>query len=601
MTSRVTTRETMLYVEGLCCAEEEQLIRKKLGGVTGVDAMQFNLLSRKITVWHTCSLDDITVALRNIGFTPRLRMGVEEPSSFLQKHGHFILTSASGVFLVAGMLLNHFQAAADSILIPIFLFSIASGGWRTAVKGFTAAKHLIPDMNVLMSIAVIGAGAIGKWEEAAAVIFLFSLSQLLEQFTMERSRRAIRSLMNLSPAMATVKRGSSEYAVRVEEISVGEHVVIRPGERLPLDGTIVSGESSVNQAPITGESLPVSKRAGDEVFAGSMNERGTLDVCVTREFYDTTLARIVQKVEEAQAERAPVQNIADRFAMVYSPAVIVLAALVAAAGPVITHEPFGFWFYRALVLLVIACPCALVISTPVTIISGLSNAAGCGVLMKGGRHLEAIGKLKGIAFDKTGTLTAGMPRVTDVISLNSLTPDRIIGLAAAIESRSEHHLAGAVVRKAQEEGVTSDTLACREFESLTGRGVSATIDNVTYLVGSHELIEEKKICSPRVEEILGRLEAEGKTTLILCSEKEPLGIIAVADEVRAESRRLIEDLFREGVQKVIMLTGDNVGTARSVAARAGIQEFYAGVLPEEKVQHVLKLREQYGTVAIDRK
>lgn len=593
----MAVQTTTFQVEGLCCADEEQLIRKKLGEAHGIEEFKFNLLSRTLTVRHSRTVESIIAALRDIGFKATVNAGLGEPESFWQRRSYLLFTLAAGILLIAGIIAG-FAGAPSEAVIPLFLCSIIAGGWRIAVKGFKAGKNLALDMNFLMTIATLGAMMIGKWEEGAAVMVLFSFSQLLERYSMERSRKAIRALLTLSPPMATVRRESFEHEVRVEEVAAGERIVIKPGARIPLDGTVEAGESTVNQAPITGEALPIRKQAGDEIFAGSLNERGTLEVRVTKTFRDTTLARIVRMVEEAQTERAPVQTFTDRFAHYYTPAIIALAVAVAVMIPLMFHQPFGVWFYRSLVLLVIACPCALVISTPVTIVSGLANAARCGVLLKGGRHLEEIGQVRAVAFDKTGTLTEGAPRVTDVIPLNSLSKSQVIQLTAAVEARSEHHLAGAILKKAYEENGTIDSPVYQQFESLTGRGVRAMIDGVTYIVGNHALIEEEKICSPRVEELLQKLEGEGKTAIILGTEKETLGIIAIADAIRAESSRIISDLHAEGVKKVIMLTGDNEGTARVIAKRTGIDEYYAGILPEEKVDRVRALMERYGSVAM---
>lgn len=589
---------TTFYIEGLCCAEEERLIQKKLHGLPGIEGTDCAIVSRKLTVRHTCPVDTISAALRQIGMPPRLHFDLDEPQTFWEKYQQHLTTGISGALLLLGVNLKYFWVSPDAVTIPIFLASVLTGIFRVAGKGLRAARHASLDMNFLMFIATVGAVAIGKLEEASAVIFLFSLSQLLERYTMDRSRRAIRSLRSLTPSKATVRRGLFEYACEVEDVSIGERLVIRPGEQIPLDGVVVGGQSSVNQMPITGESQPVNKLSGDEVHAGSLNERGTLEVRVSRRYYDTTLARIIQKVEEAQAARAPIQNFADRFAAWYTPAVVLAAILISIGPPLLLHQPFGTWFYRALVLLVIACPCALVISTPVTIISGLSNTARRGVLVKGGRHLESIGSVNAIAIDKTGTLTVGRPRVTDVIPLNGLGSTQLLRIAASVESKSEHHLAGAILARAAEESISFHDLTHEHFESLTGRGVRAKIGGEEYFVGSHALLEEKQLCSPGIEEILEKLEGEGKTTMVVGSEREPIGVIAIADTLRPGCREMIGQLRREGVKRVIMLTGDNEGTARAIADRAGIREYYAGILPDEKVSRLQELKERYGKVAM---
>ncbi|MBI4547396.1 MAG: cadmium-translocating P-type ATPase [Ignavibacteriae bacterium] len=593
----MAVQTTTLFIENLCCTDEEQAIRQKLSQSSGIKEIKFNLISRKLIIRHSTPVEEIIHTLKEAGFQPRFHYELREPTTFWQRHNYLIFTTTAGIFLLLGMLLRHADVS-ERVLIPVYLISIISGGWRIALKGLKAGKHLALDMNVLMTVATIGAGVIGKWEEGAAVMFLFSVAQLLERYSMERTRRTIQSLMDLSPLTARVKRNSSERTVAVEEVAIGERMVIRPGERIPLDGTVIAGESTVNQAPITGESLPIYKKAGDPIYAGSFNERGVLEVEVTRKHEDTTLARIVRLVEEAQASRAPVQQFTEKFARYYTPAVIVVAVMLSILPPLFFEQPFGMWFYRSLVLLVIACPCALVISTPVTIVSGLSNAARHGVLIKGGRFLEEVGRINAIAFDKTGTLTEGKARVTDVIPLNSFSPNRILQLAAAVEAKSEHHLAAAVLEKAYKENLVLDSITYQHFESLTGRGIRATIDGITYFIGSHSLVEENNMCSPQLESILQKLEHDGKTTIILSTEKEPLGIIAIADKVRKNSGNIVRALREGGIKKAIMLTGDSELTAQSIAVRTNIDEFHAGMLPDEKVYRIQELKDRYGSVAM---
>ncbi|TAK64831.1 MAG: cadmium-translocating P-type ATPase, partial [Bacteroidetes bacterium] len=455
------------------------------------------------------------------------------------------------------------------------------------------------DMNVLMSTATLGAMAIGKWEEGAVVMLLFALSELLEQYSLRRSRNAIHSLMKLTPDTVQVVRGNETTQVNVHTVSPGERIIIRPGERIPLDGEVVSGSSNVNQAHITGESKPVAKRIGDSVFAGSTNEQGALELLVTKRHNDTMLARIIRLVEEAQSSRAPIHSLVDRFAGIYTPVVFAVACVIAIVPPLLfAGQGFFDWFYRALVLLVIACPCALVLSTPVTIMSGLANAARHGVLIKGGKFLETLGSIKAVAFDKTGTLTKAQPHVTDIIPLNSLSEHEIIKLAALVESRSEHHLAIAVQQHAKSKNLIPADAVLQSFESLTGKGVKATIDGNMYVVGSHALMEEMNICSPEVELALETLEEQGKSTIVVAREHEVLGVIAIADEIRPESRDSIRRLHAAGVEKVIMLTGDNRATAAVIAQQAGIDEVESEILPHEKASHVLALKERYGTIAM---
>ncbi len=450
-------------------------------------------------------------------------------------------------------------------------------------------------MNFLMTVAAIGAAAIGEWGEGASAMFLFAVAQLLESYSMDRACNAIKALMDLSPTEATVRRNGREETVPVAEVAVGETIVIRPGQKIPLDGEVIAGRSAVNQAPITGESIPVDKEPGAEVFAGSINEQGALDVRVTKLVEDTTLARIIHAVEEAQATRAPSQSFVDRFSRIYTPAVVLLAVLIFIFPPLLGLGAWGEWFYRALAMLVIACPCALVISTPVSIVSGLAGAAKGGVLIKGGAHLENDGGITAVAFDKTGTLTEGRPSVTDVLSLNGLDEAGVLRLAAAIEQGSEHPLARAILAEADRRRIESPIST--DFEALIGRGVRATVEGRTLFLGNERLCHERGVCTPQSEQALLQFEREGKTAVLLSDEKEPVGVIAIADKVRPEARTSIAALRKSGVRRILMLTGDNTGTARAVAEQLGIDEFHAELLPDDKVRIVRELEASGERVA----
>ncbi len=522
---------------------------------------------------------------------------IDEERCIWEKHENLLITSISGILLALGLVM-HYAGLSEGIARTVLVGSILSGGWKIAIKAFRSLKQRLFDMNVLMTAAVIGAMAIGRFEEGAAVIFFFAVSNLIERYSLDSSKRRIRSLMSLSPPKATLLRTEGESIVEVGTIAVGDRLLIRPGERIPLDGKVVAGTSSVNQAPVTGESQSKLKMVGDEVFAGSLNERGLLEIEVTHAHSDTTLARIVRKVEEALTNRPRIQTLGETFAMYYTPAVLAMALVVMVFPPILLHEPFVEWFYRALVLLVIACPCALVISTPVTVVSGLANAARHGVLIKGGRHLETLAGIEAVAFDKTGTLTTGVPQVTDVVPLNSLSEQEILQIAAMLERNSEHPLAAGIIEGAGQHGRQSAPAAFGHFEALAGRGVRAKVDGKTYFIGNHALVEEKQLCSPEVERILFDLERQGKTTIVLADEHAPLGIIALKDTLKTESEGIGKALHKEGVRKVIMLTGDNEETARALAGRAGIDEVYANLLPEEKMACLSKLKEVYGHVAM---
>jgi len=499
--------------------------------------------------------------------------------------------------LVAGGLLSHFFVEADgAIEKTLYVFAILSGGWFIARKGLAAVRHRTLDMNFLMTVAVVGAIFIDAWDEAAMVVFLFALAQVLEGRAMDRARHAVRALMDLAPPVARVLRDDEEVTIEVDQAQVGDVFRLRPGEKVPLDGEIIDGRSAINQAPITGESVPVDKAPGDTVYAGSINGQGSVDVRVTHRAADTTLAHIIHLIEEAQAARAPSQAFVDRFARIYTPAVLVLAVLIAALPALVFGQEFGVWFYRALVLLVIACPCALVISTPVAIVSGLARGARAGVLIKGGVHLENAGHLQALAFDKTGTLTEGAPRVQEVTSLNEISKEDLLQIAASLESRSEHPLARAIRDYARAAGVAPAPV--EDFQALTGRGVQGKIDANLYMLGNHRLFEERGLCTPVMEAALGDKEREGQTVVIVGSENQALGFISIADSLRPEARGAIDKLRNLGVHHIVMLTGDNQGTAWAIAGRLGLDKTKAELLPADKVRVVQELVRKHGKVGM---
>ncbi|OJW25524.1 MAG: hypothetical protein BGO49_10785 [Planctomycetales bacterium 71-10] len=576
------------------CAEEVRQIEDKLGHLPGVTNLQFDLLNRRLTVEGAITSPEIERALEDIGMSARPAGEETKVSSFWERRGRMVLMALSGLCLASGLALD-WSGLPPIFHIPLFALSSVTGAWYIAPRAYRAARNLTLDMNFLMIVSAVGAAVIGEWAEGASVVFLFSVAQVLETFSMDRARNAIKALMDLSPTEATVRRDGQERTIPAADVAVGEIIVIRPGQKIPLDGEVVAGRSAVNQAPITGESLPVGKEPGSEVFAGSINEQGLLEVRVTKLVADTTLARIIHAVEEAQASRAPSQSFVDRFSRIYTPAVVAFAVLVFLLPPLLGFGPWSVWFYRALAMLVIACPCALVISTPVTLVSGLAGAARSGILIKGGLHLENAGKITAMAFDKTGTLTYGRPSVTDVLSLGSMEGAEILRLAASIEQGSEHPLARAILEKAKADGLT--LLPATDFEALVGRGVRARVQGEEYYLGNERLCHERGVCTPRSEEALERFARDGKTAVLLASGAEPLGIIAIADMVRPEAKRSIEALRSAGIRHVVMLTGDNAGTARAVGEQLGIEDVWAELLPEDKVNVIRELEEGGERVA----
>ncbi len=602
-------KQSTFIIRNMDCPTEEALIRKRLGAVQGIGELAFNLMERRLTVAHT--LDDeqpIHDALREIGMKVAPAPQADacshcEADMPAVSRKIWVMMAVSGAAALAAEILAWTGTAENSpAVIALALFSIATGGFSTLKKGWIALKTFTLNMNFLMSVAMIGAVAIGEWPEAAVVIFLFALAELIETLSLERAKNAIRGLMAMAPETATVRLDSGEWReIAAADVQVGQTVRVKPGERIPLDGLVTAGGSSVNQAPITGESIPVAKVVGDPVFAGTLNERGMLEFRVTANKGNTTLARIIRSVQEAQGQRAPTQRFVDQFARYYTPAVVVFAVLVAAVPPLLFGAAFEPWFYKALIMLVIACPCALVISTPVTVVSGLAAAARQGILVKGGVHLENGRLIKAVALDKTGTLTHGKPVVTDVVPLVDWQTDTLLQLAASVDAHSEHPIASAITSAWQTptDGKASERplLPVTSFESLTGRGAKAVIEGQLYYVSNHRQVEELGICGLHVEEVLKRLEEEGKTAVVLSTEKAPLCVIGVSDTVREHSAEAIRQLHALGVSSV-MLTGDNQTTASVIAAQVGIDDARGNLLPEDKLAVIDELIRRYGKVGM---
>ncbi|WP_414570714.1 heavy metal translocating P-type ATPase [Nostoc sp. CCY 9925] len=494
----------------------------------------------------------------------------------------------AGVGLVLG-LITQYLALPIWIVRAFYGIGIIVAGFPIARAGLMELRLRRADMNLLMTISVIGAVILGDWFEAALVIFLFSLGTTLQIFTFGRTRNAISNLMNLTPPTATIRRGSQEVTVRVEEIQVGETLTIRPGQRVALDGVVVSGNSAIDQSPITGESIPEDKEIGDRVFAGTLNQTGFLEVKVTHTAADTTVAKIVHLVEVAQSSRAPSQQWVDKFAEVYTPIVIMIAIALALIPPLVFAQSFDIWLYRALVLLVIACPCALVISTPVSIVSAIGAATRQGILFKGGNSLETAGKLTSLAFDKTGTLTQGEPVVLQVKELGEVSATQILLIAAALEQQSEHPLARAIVAKAREEGIELENP--QNFIAYPGRGITANFGTMQYFVGNRRLFVDQGISlSLAAESLLGEMENLGQTPVLVGNSQGLLGVISLADGLRLEAASSVRLLKKQGLQHLVMLTGDRTQVAQQIAQQLDIKEYKAELLPEDKLQIIQQMR-----------
>jgi Cd2+/Zn2+-exporting ATPase len=514
----------------------------------------------------------------------------EGESQSLWRRREAIFTGISGALLALGLVLS--LLTLDPTLLVLFgrtfalstvlyLASVFFGAYHFARKGLYALKTLSLGINFLMSLAILGAIVIEEYVEAASLAFLFSLAELLEEFSVERARRSLRELIKLAPREARVRRNGEELLCPIEEIAVGEVCIVKPGERIALDGQVLSGSSFVNQAPITGESVPVEKRPGDEVFAGTINYDGYLEITVTKRAKDTTLARIIHLVEEAEAQKAPSERFVDRFARYYTPGVVLVALLVATVPAIFFGAAFSEWFSRALALLVIACPCALLISTPVSIISAITSAARHGVLIKGGVYLEELGQIQTIVFDKTGTLTTGQLTVTDIIPTDSISPTEVLRIAAALERKSQHPIAQAIVRAYEERAAGEPLPDAQEFTSLTGQGVQAKLDGTLYRVGRLQLFNADGLA----------LASQAKTVIGVGTPDRLLGLIALADSIRPQAHQTVQRLKDLGIE-VVMVTGDNEATARAVAQQLGITHYHAGAFPEQKVHEIEHLRSE---------
>jgi Cd2+/Zn2+-exporting ATPase len=592
--------ESVFKIEGMDCHEEVAILERRLKNLSGLEALHADILGQRLNIkYDAAKLNASTIAEAVAQTGMRAWLEHEQPSGPAPSPAtRRVFVVASGLLAGAGMALEY--AGVDHrAVVAAYALSIASGGLYSIRRALHAARSLALDINVLMLVAVCGAMVLGEWSEGAAVVFLFALAQLLEARAMERARGAIRALMDLTPAEALV-RDTATGAFRrvpVDQISVGDLVVVKPGEKIPLDGRVAAGESHVNQAPVTGESLPAEKRPGDEVFAGTINGRGALDVSVTRLRGDSTLARIIDMVERAQAQRAPSQTFVERFARIYTPLVLIAAVAIALLPPLAFGASWSVWIYRALVLLVISCPCALVISTPVSVVSALAAAARKGVLIKGGAHLERLAAVRCVAFDKTGTLTKGDLRVVEVASLNGALAERILQLAASLEVRSEHPIGAAIVTQAREQQLVLSPV--EQFQSLPGLGAEALVGGTRVVIGNHRLFEERGMCSPALH---ARIEAAslaaGGPTMVIVGADEPIGIIGVADRPRESARDAVLMLRDHGIEHVALLTGDHEAAARVLGAAVGVDEVRGDLLPADKVKAVADLRRRYGTVAM---
>jgi Zn2+/Cd2+-exporting ATPase len=598
--AKLNEQEMKAYrVQGFTCANCAAKFENNVKSLPGVQDAKVNFGASKITVWGTTTIEELEKAgaFENLKVREDKEKAVKREPFWKQKENIKVYISA--VLLVISWFLGK-QYGEEHIFATIgYAAAILIGGYSLFIKGFKNLVRLNFDMNTLMTVAILGAAAIGEWGEGTTVVILFAISEALERYSMDKARQSIESLMDIAPKEALIRRGNEEMMVPVDDIQVGDIMIVKPGQKLAMDGIVIKGTSTLNQAAITGESVPVTKTVGDEVFAGTLNEEGLLEVKVTKRVEDTTLSKIIHLVEEAQAERAPSQAFVDRFAKYYTPAIIIFALLLAVIPPLFMGADWSEWIYRGLAVLVVGCPCALVISTPVSIVTAIGNAAKNGVLIKGGIYLEEAGNLKVIAFDKTGTLTKGIPSVTDVVTYNG-NENELMTITAAIEKGSQHPLASAIIRKAEEDGLNFNDVSVEEFQSITGKGVKAKVNNAMYYVGSPGLFEEllPNGIQSEIKEQITTLQIQGKTVMALGTEKEILALIAVADEIRESSKEVIRKLHQVGIEKTVMLTGDNQRTAEAIGKQVGVSDIKADLLPEDKLNFIKELRDKYRSVAM---
>lgn len=588
-----------IQIIGLDCPDCASKLETAIRRMKGVEWASLNYATSVLIVEYEPQLTNLNKIIgraKNFGYDveEKDRLAPQTRKVRAYRSARLIMTVISGIFIACGGL-AWMLGAGETITSSLFLASAIAGGIFAARSGILSVIGLTLDTNFLMTAAALGAIWLGEYSEAAAVMFLFSLGSTLEAFTVDKTRRSISSLIEAFPTHALVRRNGSFQQVPIREVEIGESVLVKPGEKVPVDGTVIDGESAVNESPITGESVPKSKYKGDTVYAGSINGRGSLEVRTTNSAEDNTISRIVHLVEEAQAQKAPSQQFSEKFGRYYSPSVITLAVLVATLGPVISGGAFATWFKTALTLLVVSCPCALVISTPVAIVAAIGNAARQGVLIKGGAYLEAMGKVNAVAFDKTGTLTTANLTVSDVIPFNSHTPEEILSIAAAVESRSEHPLADAIISKAVE--MELEELHVSFFEALPGKGAIAVVEENAFFVGSKRLLTENSIDVP-ASDAIDSLVMKGITVVYVADQTTLWGAIGAVDTIKISSAETIKRLKKAGIKETVMLTGDTKQTAHTVAEILGIDRVYAELLPEDKLKKIYELSSGPDKVAM---
>ncbi|MGG0545102.1 heavy metal translocating P-type ATPase [Priestia aryabhattai] len=581
-------------IEGMDCAACANTIVNHLKTVPAVKDVRVNFSTGKAQIEHDNEADDFIKEVSKAGYTATLVTSSRQPAESRHHKGKNGPIIFSGILIALGFIGSH-TGIASYMTTVLYAIAMIVSGYKPAKSAYYGIKSRSLDMNVLMTVAALGAAVIGEWLEGATVVWLFALGVALQTRSIEQTRNSIRGLMDLAPSEAWVKENGQLIKKAAEDISIGSTIVVKPGDRIPLDGEIINGESSINQAPITGESIPVDKVMGDAVYAGTINESGSLEIKVTKLVEDTTIAKIIHLVEEAQEKKAPTQAFVDKFATIYTPIVFILALFIMVIPPLFDGA-WSEWFYKGLELLVVACPCALVISTPVAIVSAIGNAAKNGVLIKGGTFLEKAGAINAIAFDKTGTLTEGKPAVSEVVSL-AAEENQLLAITKTLEDYSNHPIARAIVDYTAEKKVVS--LQGSNFKILTGKGMQATIQDTVYYAGNAKLFSDLGTPLTHCWSQIEKLQKEGKTIIIVGTAKSVLGIISVADTIRHTTVSALESLKQNGMQQIVMLTGDNEGTAKMIASQSRVDRYFADLLPEDKVKAIQQLQhEGYQTAMV---
>ncbi|MFF2290988.1 heavy metal translocating P-type ATPase [Peribacillus butanolivorans] len=580
-------------IEGMDCGSCAKSIENHLNTLPSVKNVSVNFSTGKMKIEHSNSVEDIMTEVSKIGFKASLPSKNQSIQTHKNKNENGLVI-LSGVLIALGFI-GSFNGVSTMMSSILYAIAMVISGAKPVKSAFYAIKSRSLDMNVLMSVAAIGAALIGEWLEGATVVWLFAIGNLLQTKSIERTRNSIRNLMDLAPPEAWIYVGSEIIKKPVEEINVGDIIFVKPGDKIPLDGEIIQGESSVNQAPITGESIPIDKNIGDTVYAGTINENGSLEIRVTKLVEDTTISKIIHLVEEAQEQKAPTEAFVDKFASIYTPVVFILALAVMVVPSLLGFGTWGEWFYKGLEILVVACPCALVISTPVAIVSAIGNAAKNGILIKGGTFLEKAGAITAIAFDKTGTLTEGKPKVSEIKTIN-VSEETLLSIALTLEGFSTHPIAKSIVRYGNEKGIQPKNGEL--YKSIVGKGVQATIQGDIFYAGNLKLFEELNVDLEDIKKYIHEIQNKGKTVVIIGTKNQVIGIIAVSDTIRDTSASALEALKQSGVNQTVMLTGDNEGTAKMIASEANVNRYFAELLPEDKVDAIKKLQNEGHKVAM---